>query len=265
MGTGAAARPSPMSPSQGCAPANGRSPQLKAATSQEIQVLNNAQNSLPGNIPLQQWWLRDVFQARRTPCPPMPRWRDDGSRRVTAAGCHPSPDDSFQPKYWTAPCTTEAEGAGSQCRHPPDTGGLARPRSCSPAQERVGWHRSRGTAGWCPHPAPLEAAPNLPSVFAADPHPLHQDKRKMRLTNWGTTARRDRWPKHPATSCVYLSLAEKVRTQAGVSPAPGPHCRAAAPSTTSTASLMGKGWFSFQKPSGTAAPGCATVPGLPDA
>lgn len=96
-------------------------------------------------------------------------------------------------------------------------------------------------------PGPTPAAPNLPGVFVADPHPLHQDKMKMRLISWGTTARRDRWQKHPATSRVYLSLAEKVRNQAGVSPAPRRHCRAAAPSTTSTASSMGKGWFSFQK------------------
>ena len=78
----------------------------------------------------------------------------------------------------------------------------------------------------------------------------------MRLISWGTTARRDRWQKHPATSRVYLSLAEKVRNQVGVLPAPRLHRRAAVPSTTSTASSMGKGWFSFQKLSGSAAPGC---------
>lgn len=75
----------------------------------------------------------------------------------------------------------------------------------------------------------------------------------------------------PANGCSsqLKALAEKVRNQVGVLPAPRLHHRAAAPSTTSTPSSTGKGWFSFQKPSGSAAPscrsGCAAVPGLADA
>lgn len=59
-----------------------------------------------------------------------------------------------------------------------------------------------------------------------------------------------------------MSLAEKVRNHRGKVSSPHQHCRAAAPSTTSTTSLMGKGWFSFQVTSGPAGPGCSSGHGL---
>lgn len=67
---------------------NGCSPQLKAATPHEIQVLNNSQNTLPGNIPLRHAArLWDVFQARCILPPshaaPSGRWQPErNSRRL---------------------------------------------------------------------------------------------------------------------------------------------------------------------------------------
>lgn len=91
---------------------NGSSPQLKAVTPHEIQVLNNAQNTLPGNIPLRHAArLWDVFQARCILPPshaaPSGRWQPERDSQPT------NRDAGFQPEYWTSPCITEAEGAGS--------------------------------------------------------------------------------------------------------------------------------------------------------
>ena len=237
-------------------------------------MLNNAQNTLPGNIPL--WHAAAPGCISGTVHPPALPCRTVGAMGAGARELQvvtPTVMPVFSPNIGclhASPRRRERDPEGL-CRCLLNVGGLAQPQSRSPVQEESRYDCTEAGAPRAGAEARLRGRrpPNLPSMFAADPHPFHQDKRKMRLISWGTTARRDRWQKHPATSRVYLSLAEKVRNQVGVLPAPRLHCRAAVPSTNSTASSMGKGWFSFQKLSGSAAPGCMSgctaEPGLADA